>query len=36
MIEEFYVMRFTPDNKHIFAAGKLKYRDRLLVVIFIV
>ncbi|KAL6073692.1 SH3 and multiple ankyrin repeat domains protein 1 isoform X1, variant 2 [Balamuthia mandrillaris] len=27
-IEEFYVMRFTPDDRHLFAAGKLKHRNR--------
>jgi len=27
-IEEFYVMKFTPDDLYLFAAGKLKYRDK--------
>jgi len=27
-IEEFYTLRFTPDNTKLFAAGKLKHRDR--------
>jgi WD40 repeat protein len=27
-IEEFYTIRFSPDNTKLFAAGKLKHRDR--------